>query len=502
MSTELQKADGDRSTSEIIRAGADLDEGWNEAKIAAARELVPQSARSPGTMIAYLARATNAGLNPFQGEIHAWEDRGEITFHVAREGWVKILRRDPEIESYEVACVFEEDEFSWEKDEAGNIRVNHGGGIRRGNLLGAYCVLHMKDEPDHIELRLLEDYSHLHGKTNWKNHPQDMMTARVTSAAAKAKSEKAAGLVDEAGMQMGNAGQAVGAAASRKAAEQTEDEADVLAAELAEEEEEEMPEPSEDGGREIEAEASEVEEGKAESKPSGTPSTTEGEATASSSESPSNSEAPSSKDTGEASGTSSTTPDHADDEPDETITCEICTQEVARSSYPGHKGGHSRSGYKLPEAVVRVEKNPEGDGPPYVFLDQDGVLHEGALSWEKTVKKAQEWAADQSSEDEHEAEELPLDERAESSESESDPSEEDGEGDPDIPWDQAYSKVMMTARDHPDGLDFMRRTAQDVFEGRDVPRNDDGMVQTSELSVLQLAELKSKMEEEIEEAEF
>lgn len=221
-------------TTELIRRGAGLPaEEWNREKVAAAMKLLPKGFRQPQHVIAYLARAQRTGLDPFLGEIHAWEDKGELTFHTDISGWVEIAKSDPDIEGVEASVIREGDDFMWERRQDGSVVVNHKGGLG-GDPVGAYCVVHMEREPDHIEIRRMEDYDHLMGKKNWRNHPSDMILIRAYEAAVSKKSTKAAGIYAKDSFEMSNKGEIAGKVQRQVAGEATDATEEELAGKLEE----------------------------------------------------------------------------------------------------------------------------------------------------------------------------------------------------------------------------------------------------------------------------
>ncbi len=199
-----------RPISELVVEGANLNpDEWQPARISALLELLPSEFRDPGSAISLLSRAQRSGLDPFIREIHAWKDqRGNLTFHTARDGWVRIADRDEDIDSLSFGVVYKGDSFSWKQDGR-KIIVEHTGGITsEKEIVGAYCVVHRVDaQADHIERRVMADYKQLLGKDNWKNYPEDMILTRVISAAVKFSSPLGAGIYtpDEAdgGVELG-----------------------------------------------------------------------------------------------------------------------------------------------------------------------------------------------------------------------------------------------------------------------------------------------------------
>jgi len=197
--TEIVVQEEKQSFSELVRAG--VGEEYQNAYIAAMRAQLPaQFQNDPVSVIALGLRAKRSGLDPFT-QIHAWKnERGELQFQIDYKGFIDIASRDPRVESLEFQHVYDGETFKWSKAGDGAIVIEHHGGLKKGPLLGAYCVAHMAgDMADHMEMRLLEDYKHLFNKQNWRNHPSEMILARVLSATVRVVCpESTQGLYSEA----------------------------------------------------------------------------------------------------------------------------------------------------------------------------------------------------------------------------------------------------------------------------------------------------------------
>ncbi len=197
--TETGTALAERSVTETVLEGARLDpEDWGGARIAAARKLLPAAYQDPASLIAFLAIAQRTGLDPFIKEMWAWEQKGQLQFMTARDGWIRLAADDPSIEGVEFGHVYANDTFEF-STEGGKVHIIHSGTMDRGELVGAYCCAHRSGEADdHLERRLVADYAHLFGKDNWKQYPQDMLLTRVVSACIKMVCKKGASLYSEA----------------------------------------------------------------------------------------------------------------------------------------------------------------------------------------------------------------------------------------------------------------------------------------------------------------
>lgn len=186
------------SFADLVRHGAGVE--WPVARIAALNKLLPRDFQNdPTSAIALAIRAKRSGLDPFT-QIHAWKnERGDLQFQTARDGFIEIASRDPHVESLEFQHVYEGESFEWRKDSDGKVHITHSGGLKKGELIGAYCCAHMVGErADHLEMRLVQDYRHLMKKSNWVNYLPDMLLTRVVSACVRLVCPASAGLYSEA----------------------------------------------------------------------------------------------------------------------------------------------------------------------------------------------------------------------------------------------------------------------------------------------------------------
>lgn len=472
-STEVAKRT-DMSTSEIIRAGAELEaDDWPEAKLAAVRSMLPKEARGrPEHMIAYLARAQRTGLDPFLNELWAWEDKGEIVFMTGRDGWLRLAKDDPNVEGLEFGEIHKNDKWSLSQ-EGGKIMVSHQIGMPRGNLIGAYCVVHMKGEaPDAQVVKEMSDFSHLMGKKNWRENPGIMSVTRCISEAVKLKVPAGSGLYSPEEWEMRReAGDLDRQTAASAAAEG----ADELAARLDQAKEETERPP-------VETTATEEPEGEAEAEEPA------GEAASPTPESESEPDEPSTAE-------DSPEEDGGPDEDVETGPCPVCTEPIPVDgrSRGGHLAGHTRAGWKLPDDYRVVE---EDDG--FRFVTPDGEIkgvgpQDRALeSWQKAVNVANNHA-DRAGEDDEEGKEgaepegstEPSTEPPESQDaSEKDEGEE---GDPES-WGDAYKSLAMAVQGE-------MEEAYDVAEKLYPKALVDGRIKLQELTAEEILEVKAEIEE-------
>ena len=168
----------------IVRKAANLSaDQWADDRIdALVRTVAPSGATAPEVAM-FLAVASRYDLDPFLGEIWLAKDKGKLMVLTGRDSFLKVARREDRYSGYREGAVYEKDEFSMQSTEDG-ISIDHRiSGFDRGKLVGAYCVVYMKDRPPVPILRKFSDYSHLHSKNNWRQNGEDMLLARcITSA--------------------------------------------------------------------------------------------------------------------------------------------------------------------------------------------------------------------------------------------------------------------------------------------------------------------------------
>jgi hypothetical protein len=185
-----------QDTAHLVIEGAGLNaDTWQPARIAALNKLLPAKFQgSTENLIALASLVDRTGLDPFIKELYCWEDKGRVTYHVGRDGWLKIAKRDPDISSVASGVIHENDTFSFKRDPEGYINIFHEGGFPQGMLIGAWALVTPKEGPDQLVTRELSYYKHLLGKDNWRNYPAEMLETRVLATAIKFVSTLAAGL--------------------------------------------------------------------------------------------------------------------------------------------------------------------------------------------------------------------------------------------------------------------------------------------------------------------
>lgn len=195
--TAVATQDGRLGASAIIAASGLNREEWTQERIALVRRILPHDFRDDINLMGFLAKVAATGLDPFSGEIWAWEQDGKLQTMTGRDGFILVARRDPDVVGLKHGLIYTNDEFHAD-DDSGGINIVHQMPAPRGALSEAYCVAKMRNGLDHIERRSLEDYRHLLNKSNWRNHPQDMLLARTIGACVRVVCPNARGLYTEA----------------------------------------------------------------------------------------------------------------------------------------------------------------------------------------------------------------------------------------------------------------------------------------------------------------
>lgn len=179
----MGEKDGSKYALTVRRAANLPTEGWADERIAAIARTVAPDGASPAEIGMFLAVAHRYDLDPFLNEIWLVKDRGRLMVLTGRDSFLKVARRDPNYLGYREGAVYEKDEFTLAHTDDGVSIVHRINGFARGSLAGAFCVVYLKDRPPVLILRRFDDYRHLQGKDNWKANPEDMLLARVITAA-------------------------------------------------------------------------------------------------------------------------------------------------------------------------------------------------------------------------------------------------------------------------------------------------------------------------------
>jgi len=177
----------DRATAEHrqeIRLAAGLNPAvWPDERIAAlARTVVPEGTSAPEFAM-FLGICDRYGLDPVAREIWlAKDDDGKTMILTGRDSYLSIAERDDRYRGFDSGVVYEGDVFEIIR-EGGVVTITHGIGQNRGKRVRAYCVCYREGRRPVLVVREWDQYKALHTKRNWSRNPDDMLEARVITAA-------------------------------------------------------------------------------------------------------------------------------------------------------------------------------------------------------------------------------------------------------------------------------------------------------------------------------
>jgi phage recombination protein Bet len=120
----------------------------------------------------FLFAASKYGLDPIKKEIWCYKDsRGNMIVFASRDGFLTKAQENPKYAGIQSCEICEKDEFEINIPEA---KVNHKiTTFQRGNILGAYAIVHRKDSNPTIEIVDFKTYDK--GFNTWKTHPAEMI---------------------------------------------------------------------------------------------------------------------------------------------------------------------------------------------------------------------------------------------------------------------------------------------------------------------------------------
>ena len=132
---------------------------------------------------AFLFDAQAKGLDPLQKEIIPIQFKGKTTTVVSRDGYVKKAKQNPDFLGYRSQPIYENDEFNYEENNDGFTYSFKTNGFRdRGNLVGAFCHVKMKDPIE--DTFALVSFKEVRQNTPvWKSNPT-FMTQKVAEVRA------------------------------------------------------------------------------------------------------------------------------------------------------------------------------------------------------------------------------------------------------------------------------------------------------------------------------
>ena len=133
----------------------------------------------------FLSVAKQQGLSPFNKEIWCYKDhKNNLIIFTGRDGMLKKAQENPLFNGLRSSDIREKDEFS--ADIPNGIithKITQVSTEKRGNIIGAYCIVFRKDGEHTIELVDVTDYDK--GMFIWKSHKSDMIKKVAEQKALK-----------------------------------------------------------------------------------------------------------------------------------------------------------------------------------------------------------------------------------------------------------------------------------------------------------------------------
>ena len=145
----------------------------NESQLKTIKDIYAKHATQDEFEI-FIQMGIASGLNPFLREIWLvkYDKTAAAQIFIARDGYRKIISRNPNYAGHRVDAVYSNDEFN--VDIIGGI-VNHVPNFKdRGRLIGAFCMVYMKNlrVPHYVFVELGEYNT---GRSVWKDKPATMI---------------------------------------------------------------------------------------------------------------------------------------------------------------------------------------------------------------------------------------------------------------------------------------------------------------------------------------
>jgi len=146
---------------------------WDSDMVEAIKNTVAQDA-TYAELFMFLTAANKYDLDPFLGEIYyvKFKDKGQIMS--GRDGYRKIVMREPTYKVHYSDYVCKNDTFQIKK-RMGKLEdiVHEYTHIDRGEVIGAYCVLETTDGRIYSFYAQMKYYNT--GKNAWASYPADMI---------------------------------------------------------------------------------------------------------------------------------------------------------------------------------------------------------------------------------------------------------------------------------------------------------------------------------------
>lgn len=119
-------------------------------------------------------------LNPFAREVWCIKYGGKLTIQTARDGYLKIARRNPQFDRIQSAEVRDGDHFMLDAVEG---KVEHRINLKRGTILGAWATITRKDG---VQISKFVSWSEYKGSSDvWNKFGSAMITKAAESAVCK-----------------------------------------------------------------------------------------------------------------------------------------------------------------------------------------------------------------------------------------------------------------------------------------------------------------------------
>jgi recombinational DNA repair protein RecT len=119
-------------------------------------------------------------LNPFAREVWCIKYGGKLTIQTARDGYLKIARRNPQFDRIQSAEVRDGDHFMLDTVTGA---VEHRINIKRGTILGAWATITRKDG---VQISKFVSWSEYKGSSDvWNKFGSAMITKAAESAVCK-----------------------------------------------------------------------------------------------------------------------------------------------------------------------------------------------------------------------------------------------------------------------------------------------------------------------------
>lgn len=145
---------------------------WNDnTQLASIRDMYAKGSND-AEFNTFLQIGKGTELNPFLREIWFVKYGGDAQIFIGRDGYRKVIGKNPNYQSHIVDAVYENDKFMVDHQ---NGSINHVYNLNnRGALMGAYCCVYMKNSPRPFFVYAeLKEYNSF--KSLWKTKPATMI---------------------------------------------------------------------------------------------------------------------------------------------------------------------------------------------------------------------------------------------------------------------------------------------------------------------------------------